>query len=110
MEDDLAKKIRTAYVTERQRLLEWQEQQTEQARARIKARDGFSSLSADQSHKVLRWLDKILSEGEKPLIVKVDLSLRNREVSSEAEVETLVGEIRDRLLEQVRTGTRVRLV
>jgi hypothetical protein len=147
LEDDLAK-IRAAYVTERQRLLEWQEQQTEQARARIKARDGFSSLSADQSHKVLRpfsqavtattaeaiapplsalsdpfllalvraedeaneWLDKILSEGEKPLIVKVDLSLRNREVSSEAEVETLVGEIRDRLLEQVRTGTRVRLV
>ncbi len=147
LQDDLAK-IRTAYVAERKRLLEWQEQQTEQARARVKARDGFSALSADQSHKVLRpfsqavtgttaeaiapplsalsdpfmlalaraedeaneWLDKILSEGEKPLIVKVDLSLRNREVSSEADVETLVGEIRTRLLEQIRTGTRVRLI
>jgi hypothetical protein len=147
LDKDLAE-IREAYIAQRRGLLEWQEQQTEQARARVKARDGFGTLTADQSHKVMRpfakavtdttaeaiapplsalsdpfvlaltraeeeaneWLDKILSEGEKPLIVKVDLSLRNREVSTETEVETLVGEVRDRLMEQVRTGVRVRLV
>ena len=147
LQNDLAG-VCEAYVAERRRLLEWQEEQTEQARSRIKARDGFGTLTAGQSHKVMRpfaravtdttaeaiapplsalsdpfvlalaraeeeaneWLDKILSEGEKPLIVKVDLSLRNREISTEAEVDTLVGEVRDRLMEQVRTGVRVRLI
>ena len=55
-------------------------------------------------------LDGILSEGERPLIVKVDLGLRNREVGTEAEVESLVSNIRERLLEQVRAGQRVRIV
>ena len=55
-------------------------------------------------------LDEILSEGERPLIVKVDLGIRNREVATEAEVESLVDEIRERLLEQVRAGQRVRIV
>jgi hypothetical protein len=36
LETDLAA-VRAAYITERQRLLEWQEQQREQARGRIKA-------------------------------------------------------------------------
>ena len=55
-------------------------------------------------------LDDILSEGERPLIVKVDLTLHNREVTTEAEVEELVNEIRERLLAQVRSGQRVRLI
>jgi len=147
LEKDLAA-VRAAYTTERQRLLEWQEQQTDQARGRIKTREGFSILTSDQSHKVLRpialavtnttaeavapplkalkdafrlalqnaeeqaneTLDEILSEGEKPLIVKVDLSIRNREVTTEAEVDTLVEEIRKRLLEQVKSGARVRIL
>jgi hypothetical protein len=45
-------------------------------------------------------LDEILSAGDKPLIVKVDLSLRNRELTSEADVEAFVKEVRERLLEQ----------
>ena len=55
-------------------------------------------------------LDDILSAGERPLIVKVDLTLHNREVTTEAEVEELVNEIRERLLAQVRSGQRVRLI
>ena len=147
LEPDLTD-IREAYVAERKRLLEWQEQQAEQARARVQGREGFSTLSADQAHRVLRplskavtdttaeavapalsalkdpfelalkraedeaneLLDEILSEGEQPLIVKVDLSLHNREVTSEAEIEALLEEIRQRLLEQIRSGVRVRLV
>ena len=49
--------IRAAYVAERERLLRWQEQLAEQARGRVKARDGFSTLTADQAHHVLRPLD-----------------------------------------------------
>jgi hypothetical protein len=114
----------------------------------VKARDGFSTLTGEQSHRVLRpfastvtdttaeaiapplvsltdpfalalrraedqandLLDEILSEGEKPLIARVDLRLRNREVATEADVQALVDEIKNRLLEQVRAGARVRLL
>ena len=55
-------------------------------------------------------LDAILSEGSRPLIVKVDLGIRNREVATEAEVDSLVENIRERLLEQVRAGQRVRII
>src|SRR6185295_19317434 len=115
--------VRTAYREARTRLLERQEQLVEQARGRVKAREGFSTLTADQAHRVLRplndaptdttaeaiappleslkdpfllalkraedeaneRLDEILSEGERPLIVKVDLASRNREVATEEE-------------------------
>jgi len=139
--------IRVAYTSERQRLLQWQEQGAEAARGRVKARDGFSTLTGDQSHQVLRpftravtdttaeaiapplsalkepfslalqraedqandILDEILSEGDKPLIARVHLDLRNRELNTEADVDALVDEIRKRLLEQIRAGARVRL-
>ncbi|WP_199753290.1 hypothetical protein, partial [Actinoplanes sp. ATCC 53533] len=147
IDKDLAE-IRTRYIAERQQLLQRQEQQVEAARGRVKARDGFSTLTAEQAHHVLRpltqattdtaaeavapplaylkdpftvtlghgedrandLLDEILSEGKKPLIARVDLHLRNREVATEADVQALVDEIRARLLEQVRAGTRVRLL
>lgn len=138
---------KAAYITTREGMLEWQEQLTEQARSRVKGRTGFSTLTSDQSGKVLRplnnvatdtsaeavapalnelkdsfelqlqraeeeaneTLDQILSEGDKPLISRVDLKLYNREVASEADVDALVDEIRSRLMEQIRAGVRVRL-
>lgn len=145
--DDIAE-IRNCYLAERRRLLQWQEQQAELARGRVKSRNGFSTLTADQAHSVLRpftsavtdttaeaiapplvslkdpftlalrraedqandQLDEILSEGENPLVARVDLKLHNREVSTEADVDALVEEIKKRLLEQVRSGSRVRLL
>lgn len=149
LDDDL-EQARAAYVAERQKLLQWQESQAEVARARIKARDGFSTLTGDQSHRVLRplaealtdttaeaiapelaalkdpfslrlqraedeangRLDEMLSEGEKPLIVRCNLSesLRNREITTEADIDALVMEIRERLLPLVKDEKRVRLV
>ena len=46
------------------------------------------------------------------LIRKVDLhrSLQNRELKTEAEVETLVDEIREQLLAPLRGGSHVRIV
>ncbi|GMV44308.1 MAG: hypothetical protein AMXMBFR64_60240 [Myxococcales bacterium] len=147
LEADLAE-LRAAYSHERGRLLAWQGQAVEDARGRVKARQGFATLTADQSHAVLRpmavvatdttagavapplaalrdpfmlalrraeehaneLLDDLLSEGARPLVTRVDLRLHNREVATEADVEALVSEVRQRLLEQVRAGARIRLV
>ena len=140
--------LRMSYEAERGRLLEWQGTQGEQARARVKTREGFSTLTAAQANHVLRplklaqtdttretiapplsalkdafsivpqraedqandHLDDILSEGQKPLVARVDLQLRNRDIVTEADVEALVEEVRKRLLEQIRAGARVRLL
>ena len=44
------------------------------------------------------------------MIVPVDLSLHNREIKTEADVEVLVAEIRRRLLQQLQSGQRIRLL
>lgn len=140
--------LRQNYEAERGRLMEWQGAQSEQSRARLKARDGYSTLTAAQSNHVLRplalaltdttrdaiaptlsalkdgfsialqraedqandHLDEILSEGQKPLVARVDLQLRNRDIVTEADVEALIDELRKRLMEQIRSGARVRLI
>jgi uncharacterized protein with von Willebrand factor type A (vWA) domain len=60
-------------------------------------------------------LDDIIDEGDKggedpPPIVRVDLQLRNRELSTAAEVQALLAEIERRLSEPVKAGLRVRLL
>ena len=140
--------LRQAYVTARQNLLQWQEEQADQARTRVRGREGFSTLTGDNSHRVLRplsrattdttaeavappladlkdpfllalgraeeqaneILDGLLSEDERPLIQRLDLELRNRELRTEADVEALVDEVRGRLLAAIRSGVRVRLL
>lgn len=54
-------------------------------------------------------LDKLLSEGDKPMIVPVDLHLKNRELTSVEDIDSLLAEIRQRLVEQLQSGQRVRL-
>ena len=73
-------------------------------------KDAFRLALQNAEEQANDTLDEILSEGEKPLIVKVDLSIRNREVTTEVEVETLIEEIRKRLLEQIKSGARVRIL
>jgi hypothetical protein len=146
LDDDLGA-VRDCYVAERRTALAWQEREAEAARARIKSRNGFATLTGDQSHQVLRpvteamttttaeavapslrdlkdrftlalqraeakandLLDELLSVGEQPVIRRVDLQLHNREIHTEAEVEALVTEVRTRLLDQLRSGARLRL-
>ncbi|MDH5674430.1 MAG: BREX system P-loop protein BrxC [Myxococcales bacterium] len=52
--------IREAYVDARRRLIQHNGDLAEAARARIKSRDGFAVLTADQSHSVLRPLAEAL--------------------------------------------------
>ena len=130
------------------RLLQWQEQLVEQARGRVKARDGFGTLTADQAHKVLRPLNDAVTnttaEAVAPPLDLAEGTVRGRAQAgrgrgeraarrdpqrgrasahregrprhpqsrgrTEAEVESLVANIRERLLEQVRAGQRVRIV
>jgi len=140
--------IREVYKAVRTDLIRAQERATEDARVRIKGRTGFSTLSSDDSHHVLRpiheaahttdvtstaptladlditfqvrlreaeeeaneRLDELLSRGEKPLIKKVPHRLKNREITSAAELDTVLDELRARVLAQLAQGGRVRLI
>ncbi len=140
--------VREAYVIERRRLLANHGELEECIRARIKARDGFSTLTADQSHHVLRplaealpstsedavspglvelrdgvphalaaaeekaneRLDQILSQGNEPLVRKIELRLRNREIATQAQLDAVVEELRGKVEPELRAGRRVRLV
>ena len=139
--------LKAAYVVVRTERLAWQEQQATVARSRVKAREGFATLTGDQAHHVLRpiaqastdttpeaiapplsaledlfavalqraeaeaneRLDELLSGGDK-VITKVDTRLRNREIANEVELDAVLGELRGRVVEQLRRGGRVRLV
>ena len=140
--------IRSLYVEIRRRLLSTNGELEEAVRGQIKGREGFATLTAEQSNHVLRPiavalpnttedavspilvdlrdgaqaalaraeeeanenLDKVLSEGNEPQVRKVAVRLRNREIKSQAELETVIDEIRSRVEPELREGRRVRLV
>lgn len=145
----LAEGIRGAYLQLRRGL--WSElgRQSDAAAARVKARDGFARLAADEAHAVLRpinealgggspeaiyptlvevrdtfatrlrdaeeranvLLDELLSrqKAEKP-VVKVESRVAGREIANEAQLRALLTEIEERVMAQLKTGARVRLV
>ena len=150
--DGALQALKEAYFTERGALIDAQQDRVDEARKRVKARQGFSTLSADRSNLVLRSfvaatahaeerdatspalaalrdqltlalqqaeekanerLDELLAEledADKPKLTrKLDLNLRHREVSTEAEIDALVEEVRKRLLDQIKAGVRVRI-
>jgi len=72
-------------------------------------RDPFLLLLSRAVEEANSRLDEILNKDRQRTITRVDLRLQNREVETEADVEALVNEIRQRLLEQVRAGVRIRL-
>ena len=138
--------VKAAYVAARTERLAGEEQQANEVRARVKARQGFSTLTGDQSHVVLRPIQQAMTDttvdavspalpaladaftlrlqraeteanelldgflDERQRVRKVDPRLKNREVSNEAELDALLGELRGRVVEQLKTGARVRLL
>jgi hypothetical protein len=134
------------YAQTRRARLVWQEAQAEEARGRVRHEDGFATLTADQSHQVLRpialavtntsedavapTLEQLVADFEPALkraieqaldtldgfrstrtpVVKLEMRLKNRVVKTEAEVEGIVGELRERLMKQIEGGVHVRLV
>jgi hypothetical protein len=69
--------IRAAYVAERKRLLQWQERQAEDARSRVKGREGFSTLTADQAHGVLRSLEQAVSNTDADAVAPTLMDLKD---------------------------------
>ena len=140
--------LRTAYRDQRRSILDTHAARLEQIVDRLKRRDGFETLDADQRHDVLRHLrdgaapgtdehaiapplealapqlaarreaaetkalaalDELLAKrGEAPT-VDVALDLRGREVRTEAELDRLIDELRQRILHELGAGHRVRL-
>jgi hypothetical protein len=56
------------------------------------------------------YLDDVLSEETNEQILKVDLKLHDREVSSPEEIEQLVEYVRDQLTQQLKPNTRIRII
>lgn len=79
------------------------------APALVELRDPFQLRVRRAEDVANDILDQILSEGERPLVRRVDLDPRNRELATEADVDALLAELRARLLEPIRAGARVRL-
>ena len=73
-------------------------------------RGPFAAELAHAEEQANDALDALLSTGTAPLVVRLDLGLRNREVATPEDVRALVADIERRLLEKVESGARVRLV
>ncbi len=92
--------VLAAYDERRQHLLEWQEQQAEAARAGVRQRDGFETLSGDESHHVLRPITEALTDTT-PTIWQPPLSaLRHDFARKLAEAERTANERLDDILEK----------
>ena len=74
--DDLAE-IRTAYTAERKRLIEKQEEEAEHVRRAVKRRDGFSTLTAEQAHQVMRPLVSVVTDTSPEAIAPTLVALRD---------------------------------
>ena len=141
--------VRRAYAEERQRRLDHQQVLIERARAQIRLRDGFATLSAEKASRVLASfqrvatetdaealapdlaaldapfqvalarateeagvrLDELLSQGDRPVIRRFVLAegFKDRELKTVEDVDAVVGQLRERLLEQMKHGIRLRL-
>ncbi len=86
--------IRRAYAAERRRLLAWQEAEAEQVRSRVKLREGFTTLTADQAHQVLGPLYSVPTDTTEDAVAPSLVELRDGfrlalERAEEAAHETL---------------------
>ncbi len=140
--------VLAAYLEARRGLLANNGELEEAARRQIKTREGFATLTADQSNHVLRpisealpntteeavspglvelrdgaaaalaraaevaneRLDQILSEGQASPVRIVALGLRHREIKTQAELDSMIDEVRSKVEPELRAGRRVRLV
>lgn len=73
-------------------------------------RDAFEVRLRRALDEASSTLDGILSAGPRPMIRAHDLRLSVRELVTEADFEALVAEVREQFLEQIRAGSRFRIV
>jgi hypothetical protein len=110
--------LRQAYAAERGRLLEDQEQRVEEARGRIRGRDGFSTLTAEQSHQALRPLAEVVADTSadavapslRQLAEGFELALRRAEAEANERLDGILSEDTDQLIVRVDLGLHNREV
>ena len=101
--------IRAAYRAERGRLMLVQERELEEARAALRLRDGFSTLSADNSHKVLRPFGQACTETTDDAVAPTLLTLRDQFKLKLHSAEAKANEILDELLNAQKGPPIIRL-
>ncbi len=106
---DDVKAIGVAYVAARRQILQWQEQQADVARGRIKARDGFATLTAEQSHHVLRPIALAVSTTAEDAIAPTLQQLRDGFAVRLAAAEEEANDELDRLRSKTQLVVRVDL-
>lgn len=97
-------KVRQAYRAARRDLLGAHEQAAEGARARIKARPGFSRLDADQSHIVLRAIADALFVTTDDAIAPDLATLKHTFAARLAQASELADDLLERELERASTA------
>lgn len=108
--------VRTSYAQARAALLSWQEAQAEHARAQVRGRPGFSTLTADQSHKVMRPLGtattdttpEAIAPGLEALRDPFVVRLRAAEDDANRRLDELLSEGAQPLIKPVDLGLRNR--
>ena len=91
--------IRAACVTVRAERLAWQEQQAPLTRAKVKARQGFATLTADQSHTVLRPIQQEITDPTPEAIAPTLSALGDAFLVGLQRAETEANELLDGFLE-----------
>ncbi|MEE9386890.1 MAG: BREX system P-loop protein BrxC [Nannocystaceae bacterium] len=72
-------------------------------------RDGVKDRMREAEGAAIQLLDELRSRTRDDIVVKVSLSLRNREIRSREDVDSLLDEIRTRLLEQLDKNEKIRI-
>ncbi|MCB9613493.1 MAG: BREX system P-loop protein BrxC [Sandaracinus sp.] len=104
--------LKAAYVEERTSLLAWQEREAEAARTRVKSREGFATLTSDQSHRVLRPFAQATSATTPEAIAPAlsvlhdtfEVALRRAEEEANQLLDAVRSETETRPLQRVNLG------
>jgi hypothetical protein len=77
----------------------------------VEVRDTFATRLRDAEERANVLLDELLSkqQTEKP-VVKLESRIAGREIANEAQLRALLAEIEERVMAQLKSGARVRLV
>lgn len=104
--------VKAAYAAERRHLLARQEQQAEATKGRLKGRDGFSTLTAEKAHQVLRPITSAVTDTSADAVAPLLADLRDPfEVAlkkAEADAHRRLDELVDVLVVELDLGLTAR--